>query len=189
MLDNGLIDGSTLTVTGKTLAENLEHAKPLPAGQDVLRPLNKPIKTTGHLRILRGSLAPGGSVAKITGKEGTQFRGRARVFETENALVAAIEKKEIKVGEKTVIVLRYMGPKGGPGMPEMLKPTSLVMGAGLGNDVACLTDGRFSGGTHGFCIGHVVPEAYDGGPIALVKDGDWINIDVSKKNCLTMKTP
>ena len=146
LLDNGLIDGSIMTVTGKTLAENLSKAKPLPAGQDVLRPLDKPIKATGHIRILKGSLAPGGSVAKITGKEGLQFRGKARVFETEASLVSAIENKEIKQGEKTVIVLRYMGPKGGPGMPEMLKPTSLVMGAGLGQDVACLTDGRFSGG-------------------------------------------
>ena len=146
LLDNGLIDGSIMTVTGKTLAENLSKAKPLPANQDVLRPLDKPIKPTGHIRILKGSLAPGGSVAKITGKEGLQFRGKARVFETEAGLVSAIEKKEIKQGEKTVIVLRYLGPKGGPGMPEMLKPTSLVMGAGLGQDVACLTDGRFSGG-------------------------------------------
>jgi len=177
LLDNGLIDGSTMTVTGKTLAENLEKAKPLPEGQDVLRPLNNPIKPSGHIRILKGSLAPGGAVAKITGKEGTKFRGKARVFETEAGLVSAIENKEIKKGDKTVIVLRYMGPKGGPGMPEMLKPTSLVMGAGLGQDVACLTDGRFSGGTHGFCIGHVVPEAYEGGPIALVQDGDMISID------------
>ena len=177
LLDNGLIDGSTMTVTGKTLAENLEKAKPLPEGQDVLRPLNNPIKPSGHIRILKGSLAPGGAVAKITGKEGTKFRGKARVFETEAGLVSAIENKEIKKGDKTVIVLRYMGPKGGPGMPEMLKQTSLVMGAGLGQDVACLTDGRFSGGTHGFCIGHVVPEAYEGGPIALVQDGDMISID------------
>lgn len=168
-----------MTVTGKTLAENLKDAKPLSPDQDVLRPLDKPIKSTGHIRILKGSLAPGGAVAKITGKEGLHFRGKARVFEAEDDLVHAIESKSIKPGEKTVIVLRYLGPKGGPGMPEMLKPTSLVMGAGLGNDVACLTDGRFSGGTHGFCIGHVVPEAFVGGPIALVQDGDWINIDVS----------
>lgn len=135
-----------MTVTGKTLAENLESAKPLSKDQDVIRPLDKPIKASGHIRILKGSLAPGGAVAKITGKEGLEFRGKARVFETEADLVHAIENKEIKQGEKTVIVLRYLGPKGGPGMPEMLKPTSLVMGAGLGNDVACLTDGRFSGG-------------------------------------------
>lgn len=179
LLDNGLINGDIMTVTGKTLAENLKDAQPLSPDQDVLRPLDKPIKSTGHIRILKGSLAPGGAVAKITGKEGLAFRGKARVFETEDALVHAIESKSIKVGEKTVIVLRYLGPKGGPGMPEMLKPTSLVMGAGLGNDVACLTDGRFSGGTHGFCIGHVVPEAFEGGPIGLVEDGDWINIDVS----------
>lgn len=169
-----------MTVTGKTLAENLEKAQPLPKDQDVLRPLDNPIKPTGHIRILKGSLSPGGAVAKITGKEGTKFRGKARVFETEAGLVSAIENKEIKKGEKTVIVLRYMGPKGGPGMPEMLKPTSLVMGAGLGQDVACLTDGRFSGGTHGFCIGHVVPEAFEGGPIALVEDGDMIAIDADK---------
>ena len=178
--ENGLIDGSTMTVTGKTLAENLEKAPSLPADQDVLRPLSNPIKSTGHLRILRGSLAPGGAVAKITGKEGTYFQGKARVFEAEVDLVSAIENNEIKTGEKTVIVLRYLGPKGGPGMPEMLKPTSLVMGAGLGNDVACLTDGRFSGGTHGFCIGHVVPEAAEGGPIGLIRDGDIITIDAVK---------
>jgi dihydroxy-acid dehydratase len=187
LLDNGLINGDIMTVTGKTLAENLKDAKPLPEGQDVLRPLDKPLKPTGHIRILKGSLAPGGAVAKITGKEGTKFRGRARAFETEDDLVHAIENKTIKHGEKTVIVLRYMGPKGGPGMPEMLKPTSLVMGAGLGNDVACLTDGRFSGGTHGFCIGHVVPEAFEGGPIGLVEDGDWIDIDVSHVFCIPKK--
>ncbi|KAL7005424.1 dihydroxy-acid dehydratase ilv3 [Cystobasidiomycetes sp. EMM_F5] len=186
LLENRLIDGSIMTVTGKTLGENLEKAKPLPADQKVLRPLNDPIKATGHIRILKGSLAPGGSVAKITGKEGLQFTGKARVFETESDLVHAIENKEIKVEEKTVVVLRYMGPKGGPGMPEMLKPTSLVMGAGLGNSVACLTDGRFSGGTHGFCIGHVVPEAYEGGPIALVEDGDIIAID-AEKNTLELE--
>ncbi|GAA96965.1 uncharacterized protein L969DRAFT_54090 [Mixia osmundae IAM 14324] len=180
LLKNGLIDGSTMTVTGKTLAENLEHAKDLPAGQDVIRPLEKPLKSSGHIRILKGSLAPGGAVAKITGKEGLTFKGKARVFDTENDMVHAVENGEIKKGEKTVIVLRYLGPKGGPGMPEMLKPTSLVMGAGLALDVACLTDGRFSGGTHGFCIGHVVPEAQLGGPIALIKDGDIIAIDAEK---------
>lgn len=183
MLDHGLINGDILTVTGKTLAENLKNVKGFPEGQDLMRPLDKPIKESGHIRILKGSLAPGGAVAKITGKEGLQFRGKARIFETEDDLLHAIEKKEIKQGEKTVIVLRYMGPKGGPGMPEMLKPTSLVMGAGLGNDVACLTDGRFSGGTHGFCIGHVVPEAFEGGPIGLVQDGDMINIDVGFNRC------
>ena len=188
LLEHKLIDGTTMTVTGKTLAENLEKAKSLPADQKVLRPLDNPIKATGHIRILKGSLAPGGSVAKITGKEGLQFTGKARVFETEEDLVHAIETKSIKIGEKTVVVLRYMGPKGGPGMPEMLKPTSLVMGAGLGNDVACLTDGRFSGGTHGFCIGHVVPEASEGGPIALVQDGDTIAID-AEKNTLELDIP
>jgi len=180
LLDNKLIDGSTLTVTGKTLAENLESAKPLPQGQDVIKPLENPIKSTGHIRILKGNLAPGGAVSKITGKEGLRFEGKARVFESEDDLLHAVEKGEIKKGEKTVVVLRGLGPKGGPGMPEMLKPTSLIMGAGLGNDVACLTDGRFSGGTHGFCIGHVVPEAQEGGPIGLVQDGDIITVDAEK---------
>ncbi|KAI3484956.1 hypothetical protein L1887_51847 [Cichorium endivia] len=174
-------DGEHMTVTGRTLAENVDrwtHARgKLPAGQDVLRTVDKPLKSTGHIRILKGNLAPGGAVAKITGKEGLSFTGKARVFDTEDAMVAAVEKGEIKKGEKTVIVLRYKGPQGGPGMPEMLKPTSLIMGAGLGQDVACLTDGRFSGGSHGFVIGHVVPEAQVGGPIGLVHDGDVISID------------
>lgn len=181
LIEKKVITGDHLTVTGKTLAENCDrwtHERgKLPAGQDVLKPLEKPIKATGHIRILRGNLAPGGSVAKITGKEGLQFKGKARVFDTEDQLVAAVENKEIKKGEKTVMVLRYKGPKGGVGMPEMLKPTSLIMGAGLGMDVACVTDGRFSGGSHGFVIGHVTPEAQVGGPIGLVQDGDVINID------------
>ncbi|PWN92259.1 dihydroxy-acid and 6-phosphogluconate dehydratase [Acaromyces ingoldii] len=181
LIERGLIKGEHLTVTGKTLAENCDrwtHERgKLSANQDVLRPLEKPLKPTGHIRILKGNLAPGGAVAKITGKEGLHFTGKARVFDTEDAMVAAVERGEIKKGEKTVIVLRYKGPKGGPGMPEMLKPTSLIMGAGLGMDVACLTDGRFSGGSHGFVIGHVVPEAQVGGPIALVRDGDVIAID------------
>lgn len=188
-IEKGLMKGEHMTVTGATLAENVDrwtHAKgKLPAGQDVLRPVEKPLKSTGHLRILKGNLAPGGAVAKITGKEGLAFTGKARVFDTEDAMVAAVERKEIKKGEKTVIVLRYKGPKGGPGMPEMLKPTSLIMGAGLGQDVACLTDGRFSGGSHGFVIGHVVPEAQVGGPIALVQDGDTISID-AETNSLTL---
>ena len=183
-IENGLMKGEHLTVTGRTLAENVdrwtqERGK-LPSGQDVLRPIDRPLKSSGHIRILKGNLAPGGAVAKITGKEGLHFTGKARVFDTEDALVEAVEQRTIKKGEKTVVVLRYKGPKGGPGMPEMLKPTSLIMGAGLGNDVACLTDGRFSGGSHGFVIGHVVPEAQVGGPIALVKDGDTITIDAEK---------
>ncbi|THH27032.1 hypothetical protein EUX98_g7146 [Antrodiella citrinella] len=182
LLKNNLIDGNNMTVTGKTLGENLErwthqYGELSFAEQKVIHPLGDPIKETGHLRILRGNLAPGGAVAKITGKEGLGFVGKARAFDTEDAFIAAVESGSIKKGEKTVVVLRYLGPKGGPGMPEMLKPTSLIMGAGLGLDVACLTDGRFSGGSHGFCIGHVVPEAQVGGPIALVCDGDIIAVD------------
>lgn len=184
LIQEGLMKGEHMTVTGKTLKENcaewVEKRGKWPEGQDVLRPVSNPIKATGHIRILKGNLAPGGSVAKITGKEGLQFTGKARVFDTEDDLVKAVEQKTIKKGEKTVIVLRYKGPKGGPGMPEMLKPTSLIMGAGLGQDVACLTDGRFSGGSHGFVIGHVVPEAQVGGPIGLVKDGDLVVIDAEK---------
>lgn len=177
LLENKMIDGTQLTVTGKTLEENLSNVKPLAEGQDIIRPISSPIKPTGHIRILRGNLAPGGAVAKITGKEGLRFQGKARIFEAEADLIGAIENGSLRKGEKTVVVLRGMGPVGGPGMPEMLKPTSMIMGAGLGNDVACLTDGRFSGGTHGFCIGHVVPEAVKGGPIGLLKDGDVITID------------
>jgi len=190
LLKNGLLDGSTLTVTGKTLGENLEewvakYGELEFNNQKVIRPLDNPIKKTGHIRILRGNLAPGGAVSKITGKEGLQFTGKAKVFDGEFGFGEAVEKGEIKKGEKTVVVLRYMGPRGGPGMPEMLKPTSIVMGAGLGQDVAILTDGRFSGGSHGFVIGHVVPEAQEGGPIGLVKDGDIITID-AVKNTLNM---
>ncbi|KAF9046588.1 dihydroxy-acid/6-phosphogluconate dehydratase [Panaeolus papilionaceus] len=185
LLKNKLIDGDNMTVTGLSLGENLErwvhkHGELDFYTQDVIRPLNKPIKETGHIRILKGNLAPGGAVAKITGKEGLGFVGKARAFDTEDDFVKAVESGSIKKGEKTVVILRYLGPKGGPGMPEMLKPTSLIMGAGLGMDVACLTDGRFSGGSHGFCIGHVVPEAQVGGPIALVKDGDIIAVDAIK---------
>ncbi|KAG5729697.1 hypothetical protein E4T56_gene1043 [Termitomyces sp. T112] len=184
LLKNKLIDGDTMTVTGLTLGENLDrwthkHGE-LDSSQDVIRPLEKPIKATGHIRILKGNLAPGGAVAKITGKEGLGFTGKARTFDSEDLFVKAVESGSIKKGEKTVAILRYLGPKGGPGMPEMLKPTSLIMGAGLGLDVACMTDGRFSGGSHGFCIGHVVPEAQVGGPIALVQDGDVISIDAVK---------
>ncbi|GMM55753.1 dihydroxy-acid dehydratase [Maudiozyma humilis] len=177
LYDNGFMHGNALTVTGETVAERAAKAPGLPDGQDIIRPLSNPIKTTGHLQILTGSLAPGGSVGKITGKEGTFFEGKARVFEEEAGFIRALERGEIKKGEKTVVIIRYEGPKGGPGMPEMLKPSSALMGYGLGKDVALLTDGRFSGGSHGFLIGHIVPEAAEGGPIALVKDGDQIRID------------
>jgi dihydroxy-acid dehydratase len=175
LLDAGMIDGACLTVTGKTLAENIEDLPPLAEGQVIIRPLANPIKPTGHIQILIGNLAPGGSVAKITGKEGTRFVGPARVFDSEEDMLAGLENKEIQKGD--VVIIRYEGPKGGPGMPEMLTPTSAIMGAGLGEHVALITDGRFSGGSHGFIVGHVVPEAQEGGPIALVKDGDVITLD------------
>jgi dihydroxy-acid dehydratase len=175
LLDNGLLDGSCETVTGKTLAENLASLPGLSAGQRVIHPLEQPIKKSGHIRILRGSLAPDGAVAKITGKEGEVFDGPARCFDSEEDMLRALEDK--RIGKGDVVVIRYEGPKGGPGMPEMLTPTSAIMGAGLGADVALLTDGRFSGGSHGFIVGHVTPEAQDGGPIALVRDGDRIRID------------
>jgi dihydroxy-acid dehydratase len=175
LLAEGLLDGSCMTVTGKTIAENLRELPGLTSGQKVIRPLANPIKKTGHIRILRGSLAPDGAVAKITGKEGERFEGPARVFDSEEDMLRALEQKKIQKGD--VIVIRYEGPKGGPGMPEMLTPTSAVMGAGLGSEVALLTDGRFSGGSHGFIVGHVTPEAQEGGPIALVRDGDQIAID------------
>jgi dihydroxy-acid dehydratase len=164
-----------MTVTGKTLAENLTDAPPLKAGQQVIQPIERPVLPRGHIRILTGNLAPTGSVAKITGKEGQRFEGTAKVFDSEEAMLAGLERGEIAKG--SVVVIRYEGPKGGPGMPEMLTPTSAIMGAGLGKDVAMLTDGRFSGGSHGFIIGHITPEAQDGGPIALVRDGDRIAID------------
>jgi dihydroxy-acid dehydratase len=181
LLREGLIDGSGITVTGRTLAQNLENAPDFPSDQPIIRPLNNPIKPTGHIQILRGSLAPGGAVGKITGKEGLRFTGKARVFDSEDEMVSALEAGAIKRGEKTVVIIRYEGPKGGPGMPEMLKPSSALMGAGLGGDVALVTDGRFSGGSHGFLIGHVVPEAFEGGPIALVRDGDMVTIDAEKR--------
>lgn len=177
LFDNGFMHGDCITVTGETLAERANKTPGLPDGQDIIVPIEKPIKTSGHLQILYGSLAPGGSVGKITGKEGTYFKGRARVFEEEEAFIHALERGEIRKGEKTVVVIRYEGPRGGPGMPEMLKPSSALMGYGLGKDVALLTDGRFSGGSHGFLIGHIVPEAAEGGPIGLVRDGDEIVID------------
>jgi dihydroxy-acid dehydratase len=179
LLERGLLHGECLTVTGQTLAENLAPLPGLAEGQDVIAPLERPIKPTGHIQILRGNLAPGGAVAKITGKEGLQFRGAARVFDAEEEMLAALERG--RIGKGDVVVIRYEGPKGGPGMPEMLTPTSAIMGAGLGNDVALLTDGRFSGGSHGFIIGHIVPEAQEGGPIALVRDGDVIAIDAERR--------
>ncbi|EKD17554.1 uncharacterized protein L3040_006673 [Drepanopeziza brunnea f. sp. 'multigermtubi'] len=181
LLKEGVIDGSGMTVTGETLAQNLEKVPDFPSDQDIIRPFSNPIKPTGHIQILRGSLAPGGSVGKITGKEGTRFVGKAKCYDAEDLFIEALERGEIKKGEKTVVVIRYEGPKGGPGMPEMLKPSSAIMGAGLGNDVALITDGRFSGGSHGFLIGHIVPEAQEGGPLGLVRDGDEIVIDAEKR--------
>ncbi len=178
LLRQGVLHGDCMTVTGKTLAENLRDAPDFTPGQRVIRPWNDPIKQSGHIQILRGSLAPEGAVAKLTGKEGLSFRGPAQVFDSEEAMLAALERSEIRAG--SVIVIRYEGPKGGPGMPEMLTPTSAIMGAGLGDKVALLTDGRFSGGSHGFLIGHVTPEAQEGGPIALVRDGDSIAIDAKQ---------
>lgn len=181
LIKEGLIKGDGITVTGKTVKENVKNEPDMPTNQDILRPLSNPIKATGHLAILRGSLAPGGSVGKITGKEGTRFEGKAKVYDAEDDFISALERGEIKKGEKTVVIIRYEGPKGGPGMPEMLKPSSAIMGAGLGKDVALLTDGRFSGGSHGFLIGHIVPEAQEGGPIGLIQDGDRIVIDAEKR--------
>lgn len=180
LIREGLIDGSTMTVTGKTMKENVESYPDFTEGQKIVQALNSPVKPTGHLQILRGTLAPGGSVGKITGKEGLRFVGKAKCYDAEDDFIAALERGEIKKGEKTVVIIRYEGPKGGPGMPEMLKPSSAIMGAGLGKDVALITDGRFSGGSHGFLIGHVVPEAMEGGPIALVRDGDEVTIDAEE---------
>jgi dihydroxy-acid dehydratase len=177
LLEKGFLDGECLTVTGKRLAENLQDLPALAAGQEIIQPVETPILPRGHIRILRGNLAPGGSVAKITGKEGERFAGAAKVYDSEEAMLSGLEKGEIVKGN--VVVIRYEGPKGGPGMPEMLTPTSAIMGAGLGADVALLTDGRFSGGSHGFIIGHITPEAQEGGPIALVHDGDRISIDAA----------
>ncbi len=179
LLDAGLLHGSCMTVTGKTLAENLENVQPYPDGQRIIRPLDDPIKPDGHLVILRGNLAPEGAVAKITGHEGLRFQGTARVFHGEEAGMAAIMDGTVQKGD--VVVIRYEGPKGGPGMREMLSPTSAINGRGLSADVALLTDGRFSGGSHGFVIGHVTPEAFEGGPIALVEDGDRITVDAEKR--------
>jgi dihydroxy-acid dehydratase len=186
LLEHDLLDGRCMTVTGRTLAENLAEVADLPADQDVVRSLENPIKPTGHIRILRGNLAPNGAVAKITGKEGERFTGPARVFDSEEAMLAALEKNRIAKGD--VVVIRYEGPRGGPGMPEMLTPTSAIMGAGLGADVALITDGRFSGGSHGFIVGHITPEAQDGGPIALVRDGEQITID-ARENTIAVALP
>ena len=176
LLQKGMLHGNCITVTGKTLAENLENIKEIDfENQNIIRPLENPIKTSGHIQILYGNLALKGSVAKITGKEGEKFSGPARVFDGEKELIKGIEDKKIISGD--VVVIRYVGPKGGPGMPEMLKPTSALIGAGLGKSVALITDGRFSGGTHGFVVGHIAPEAFDGGTIALVQDGDLIELD------------
>ncbi len=183
MLKQGMLHGDCITVTGKTLAENLQNIPDLTKGQTVIRLVEDPIKATGHIRILKGNLAQGGSVAKITGKEGLLFQGSARVFDGEYAANQGIMDGKVKAGE--VVVIRYEGPKGGPGMPEMLKPTSAIMGAGLGKSVALITDGRFSGGTHGFVVGHIVPEAQEGGAIGLLKDGDQITID-AEKNTLSV---
>ena len=180
LLEQDLMNPDCLTVTGKTLGENVADVPGLTPGQDVFMPVDKPIKKTAHIQILRGNLAPGGSVAKITGKEGLTFSGPARVFDREEAMLAGLENGEIQKGD--VVVIRYEGPKGGPGMPEMLTPTSAIMGAGLGKDVALITDGRFSGGSHGFIIGHVVPEAQEGGPIGLIRDGDIISIDAGTQS-------
>ena len=184
LLSKGLLHGDCLTVTGKTLKENLEAVNDLPEHQDIIYPVEKPLKSSGHLRVLYGNLAPEGSVAKITGKEGELFSGPAIVFEDEFDCIRGIREGEVKAGQ--VVVIRNEGPKGGPGMPEMLKPTSALIGAGLGSSVALITDGRFSGGTHGFVVGHVCPEAFDGGPIALVKNDDIITID-AVKNTITVE--
>ncbi|MCC7146060.1 MAG: dihydroxy-acid dehydratase [Phycisphaeraceae bacterium] len=179
LLQAGLLHGDCMTVTGKTVAENLKNLPGLVPNQDVIHPLDKPIKKTGHLQILYGNLAPGGAVAKITGKEGLKFTGVARVYDSEEDMLHGLEKGQITKG--CVVVIRFEGPKGGPGLPEMLTPTSAIMGAGLGKDVALITDGRFSGGSHGFIVGHVTPEAQEGGPIALLRDGDPITIDAEKR--------
>lgn len=180
LLENGFLDGDCITVTGKTLAENAELFPSLPRDQQIIRPLANPIKKTGHLQTLYGNLAPEGSVAKITGKEGLYFSGPALVFEGEEAMIAAIAENPMSFKGK-VVIIRGEGPKGGPGMPEMLTPTSAIMGAGLGKDVALLTDGRFSGGSHGYVVGHICPEAHEGGPIGLIENGDIITIDVQKR--------
>jgi len=179
LLDRGLMHGDCLTVTGKTMAENLKDAPSYPEGQDVVRSFENPIKKNSHLVVLYGNLAPTGAVAKISGKEGLRFSGKAIVFESEEKALKAILDGTVKKGH--VIVIRYEGPQGGPGMREMLSPTSAIMGKGLGKDVALITDGRFSGGSHGFVVGHVTPEAFVGGPLAVIKNGDPVTIDAEKR--------
>jgi dihydroxy-acid dehydratase len=183
LLEAGLLHGDCMTVTGRTLRENLEPLPGLSEGQQIVRPLSNPIKATGHIQILKGNLAPEGAVAKITGKEGLRFSGPAKVFDSEEEILHGIERKEIAAGD--VVVIRYEGPKGGPGMPEMLTPTSAIVGAGLGGSVALITDGRFSGASHGFIVGHITPEAQIGGPLALIRNGDRITID-AQGNFLTV---
>ena len=187
LLAEGLIDGSCLTVTGTTIEANLARLPPLSEGQDVVRERGTPMKSSGHLQVLRGSLAPGGAVAKISGKEGLDFRGPARVFDSQMDALRALEGNQVRAGD--VVVIRYEGPKGGPGMPEMLTVTAALVGAGLAAEVALITDGRFSGGSHGFVIGHVVPEAMEGGPIALVRTGDPIEIDIRERRLTWGVTP
>ncbi len=179
LIEEGLMNGDCLTVTGKTLKQNLRGAKPYPKNQEIIRPMDNPVKKTGHLVVLKGNLAPGGAVAKISGKEGESFSGKAIVFESEETALEAILNGKVKAGH--VVVIRTEGPRGGPGMREMLSPTSAIMGKGLGKEVALITDGRFSGGSHGFVVGHITPEAYEGGPIAVVRNGDPITIDAKKK--------
>jgi dihydroxy-acid dehydratase len=186
LLDKGLLHGDCLTVTGKTLKQNLAGVKPYPKGQEIVRPLSDPIKPDSHLVILKGNLAAEGAVAKISGKEGLSFTGKARTFDGEEAAMKAILDGTVKKGD--VIVIRYEGPVGGPGMREMLGPTSAVMGKGLGKDVALITDGRFSGGSHGFVVGHITPEAARGGLLAMVKNGDTITIDAKKRE-ITLAVP
>ena len=186
LLDRGLLHGDCLTVTGQTVAENLKDVQPYPTGQDVVRGFDNPVKKDSHLVVLYGNLAPSGAVAKISGKEGLKFTGRARVFESEETALAAILNDTVKKGD--VMVIRYEGPRGGPGMREMLSPTSAIMGKGLGKDVALITDGRFSGGSHGFVVGHITPEAYVGGPIAVIRNGDSITIDAEKRE-ITLDVP
>jgi dihydroxy-acid dehydratase len=186
LIEAGMFDGSCMTVTGKTHAENVKDLPGLKEGQEIVHPLSAPLKATSHIQILHGTLAPEGAVAKITGKEGLRFSGPAKVYDSEELMLVSLERGEIKKGD--VLVIRYEGPKGGPGMPEMLTPTSAIMGAGLGKDLALITDGRFSGGSHGFIVGHITPEAQEGGPIALVRDGETITIDAST-NVLDVDVP
>jgi dihydroxy-acid dehydratase len=186
LLDEGLLHGDVMTVTGKTMRENLKKAPKYPKGQDIVRGFDNPIKPSSHLVVFRGNLCPGGAVGKISGKEGLHFSGKAIVFENEETALQGVLNGKVKPGH--VIVIRYEGPQGGPGMREMLSPTSAIMGKGLGKDVALITDGRFSGGSHGFVIGHVTPEAYAGGPLAVVKNGDAIRIDAEKR-AITLEIP